>query len=161
MYHYSLPLFGLISVLSCTAVPAKNATELSQLDAQLPATTTSTNNKIPAARLSRHRHESIQINGKKFLRDREGEKWRLYDVEFSQYVIASNSLVLQTDNLPAALASASLTADSVRWRKIALNTYQAEFEMSQIESIYRSLVKAQQKVEWILDYSNHKQGDTM
>lgn len=161
MSKYCFPLAVLFSLLSCTAVPAKNATEPRQFESQSLATTTNTNDKMSVVRLSRHRPESIQINGKKFLRDRGGENWRLYDVELSQYVIASNSLVLQTDNLPAALASASLTADSVPWRKIALNTYQAEFEMSQIESVYRRLVKAQLKVEWLLDYSQYKHADTM
>lgn len=161
MQKYWLSLVAVGSLLACTMPPAKHNSERKPL-ASVPQANAKVIDSTDSFKvLPRQQQDSIRINGKKFLRDRNGEKWRLYDVEFSQYVVATTRLVLQTDNLQAALAAASLTDTSVTWRKIALNTYQAEIEMSKIEVIYRSLIKAQQQVEWILDYSQYKQAETM
>ena len=108
------------------------------------------------------RHQSsIQINGKKFLRYQPTTPWYLFDTEVSQYVTATNSLVLSCNDLQTALADAGLSATITQWRQIALHTYQAEFEMSLTEANYRRLQKTRCQVEWLLDYSPKRQAEEM
>lgn len=104
---------------------------------------------------------SLQINGKKFLRYQPTTPWYLFDTEVSQYVTASNSLVLSCNDLQTALADAGLSATITQWRQIALHTYQAEFEMSLTEANYRRLQKTRCQVEWLLDYSPKRQAEEM
>lgn len=104
---------------------------------------------------------SIHINGKKFLRYKAETPWRLFDTELSQYVIATNVLVLSCKDLPEALASAGLGGTLKKWQQIAFNTYQASFDMQLIEQHYRRLHKAGLVVEWQLDYSVQRTAEEM
>ncbi len=104
---------------------------------------------------------SIHINGKKFLRYKSETPWRLFDTELSQYVIATNVLVLSCKDLSEALATAGLEGTLKKWQQIAFNTYQASFDMQSIEQHYRRLHKAGLVVEWQLDYSAQRTAEEM
>lgn len=161
MLRYSLLLVIAVHLPACSNEPLINRSEVKSQNIKAQSDITTTIKKGTSSALNKSERHSIQINGKKFLRDRNAASWRLYDIEFSQYVMASNSLVLSTTDLQASLAKAALTESGTQWRKIAKDTYQAEFDMKQIELIYRRLVKAQQQVEWLLDYSQQKDKELM
>lgn len=107
----------------------------------------------PEPELQPLKTRSIHINGKKFLRYQAARPWHLFDTELSQYVIATNVLVLSCKDLPEALATAGLDGTLKKWQQIAFNTYQASFDMQLIEQHYRRLHNAGLVVEWQLDYS--------
>lgn len=161
MLRYSVFVVLVVNLLACSAEPPINKSEVQSQDMNAQLGINTTIKKEPSVVLNRSHQKSIQINGKKFLRDQNGASWRLYDIEFSQYVLASNSLVLSTADLHVSLAKAAMTESGPQWRQIAKDTYQAEFDMEQIEQIYRRLVKAQQRVEWLLDYSQQKDKELM
>lgn len=120
------------------------------------------NHKVPLPMgVSPVLQSSIQINGKKFLRHQAAAPWRLFDTELSQYVTATNTLVLSCEDLTAALTGAGLAGTLSQWQQIALNTYQASFDMQLIEQHYRRLQKAGIQVEWLLDYSVRRQAEEM
>lgn len=105
--------------------------------------------------------QSVQINGKKFLRYSAATPWRLFDTELSQYVTATHVLVLSCKDLAETLAAAGMKGTLQQWQKIALNTYQAGFDMQLIEQYYRRLHKAGFAVEWQLDYSEQRLAEEM
>lgn len=152
-------MIPLVFLLGCAGNPATADTAIAE---KVPGKPSINNDKSQISpRGTQPKLRSIQINGKKYLRYEDAAPWRLFDTELSQYAIATNTLVLSSDDLSVALANASLQRTFNQWQQIALNTYQASFDMQLIEQHYRRLQKAGLQVEWLLDYSVKRQADEM
>ena len=159
MKNWSLWMIPLLLLQGCAKEPAVQGSVLPAKNTEQLPITSEKMQPAPQGKILHRR--SIQINGKKFLRHQLASPWRLYDSELSQYVTATNVLVLSCDDLAAALATAGLADTVGQWREIALHTYQAQFEMKFIEQHYRQLHQAGLQVEWLLDYSQQRNTEEM
>lgn len=152
----------LIQLLFLTACAGPQMTPAAALSEHIPAPSLINNAMVrPELADKPLKPYSIHINGKKFLRYKAEAPWRLFDTELSQYVIATNVLVLSCNNLSEALATAGLEATLKKWQQIAFNTYQASFDMQLIDQYYRRLHNAGLVVEWQLDYSVQRMAEEM